>query len=114
MLKGLRMLVLYQGITVGYRYPLVDGDGLPANVAGWSAKCQIRAAEDHLSTMLFEPTCYIDNESVVVIEYTAEQSLDWDWDKGYFDVVLIDPFDVPRQILDSGKVRVDRIVTNAV
>lgn len=108
------MIIFYQGITVGYRYPLVDAEGLTADVTGWSAKCQIRVAEDHLSTLLFEPTCYIDDESGVVIEYTAEESLSWTWNKGYFDVVLVDPDGVPRQVLDSGTVKVDRIVTNAI
>ena len=114
MLKGLRMLVLYQGITVGYRYPLVDANGLPADATGWSAKCQIREAEDPSADLLFEPLTYIDNEGGVVIEYTAAQSLGWLWDKGFYDIILIDPQGVPRQILDSGKVRVDRVVTNAI
>lgn len=107
-------LVMPQGITIGFRYPLVDADGLPADATGWSEKCQIREAEDPHAELLFEPLTYIDNEGGVVIEYTAAQSLGWLWDRGFYDIILIDPQGVPRQILDSGKVRVDRVVTNAI
>ena len=107
------MLVFYQGITVGYRFPLTQPNGLPAETEGWSAKCQIRSAEDYHSKLLFEPTCFIDEESGIVVQYTAAESLEWKFKEGFYDIVLIDPEGVPRQIVDQGKIRVDKVVTNA-
>lgn len=108
------MLILQQGINGGFRYPLVDSNGLPpaqGSLAGWSTKCQIRLEQNVLSPLLFAFDSFIDDESGVVIQYTAAQSLAWTFDQGFYDIVLIDAEGIPRQIIDQGRIKVDKIVT---
>lgn len=104
-------LILTQGISTGYYWPVVNDSGDTVDLTGWSAKCQVRANDNHLSELLAELDCVVANGGVSVV-WTAEQSLLWDFDNGFFDIILIDPDDVARQILAEGVVVVNRVVTS--
>ena len=104
-------LTLTQGISSGYFWPVVDSNGDTADLTGWTAACQVRSKEDHASTLL--TTLNVTNgDGGFAIQWTAEESLLWDFKSGYFDVVLIDPDGEPKQILVEGMVVVNKVVTN--
>ena len=104
-------LTLTQGITTGYFWPIVDGSGSAVNLTGWTAKCQIRSDDDHNATLLAELDCTV-GEGGVSVSWSVEDSLDWTFKNGFFDVILIDPDGVARQIVVEGMVVVNRVVTS--
>lgn len=104
-------LVLQQGIASGYAWQIVDGDGQPADLTGWTVASQVRRSEDPGSALLHEFTASIVGSSVT-IQWTAAESLLWTFTSGSYDVVLIDPDGVPRQVIAQGLVSVDRVVTH--
>lgn len=104
-------LTIQQGITTGYSWPIVDADGQPADITGWTAQCQVRQFEAHTSSLLASLTATVE-ESTVVVRWTAEESLAWDWDKGWSDVLLIDPDGEPRLIVWQGRLVLDKVVTH--
>lgn len=104
-------VVLQQGVASGYAWPIVDATGQPADLTGWSAASQVRDQERHTGTLLHEFTAEV-VDSTVTITWTAAESLAWTFSFGHFDVLLIDPDGVPRQIVAQGTVSVDRAVTS--
>lgn len=104
-------LILQQGVASGYAWPIVDAAGQPADLTGWSAASQVRDQERPTGTLLHEFTAAI-VDSTVTITWTAAESLAWTFSFGFWDVLLIDPEGVPRQIVAQGTVSVDRAVTS--
>lgn len=110
-MKGVT-LTLRQGIDSGYAWELVDTDGNPADLTGWTARSQIRTHQDPTATLLHELTAEVDVPgSRVTVSWTAEESLGWEWRSGFFDVILTDPVGRPVQIVTQGRVEVDKVVT---
>jgi len=103
-------LIAQQGIATGYSWPIVDADGQPADLTGWTAACQVRQQESPTSTLLAALAATLDGSSVVV-SWTAAESLTWTWTDGWSDVLLIDPDGVPRLVVWQGRMVVDRVVT---
>lgn len=103
-------LSLRQGVDTGYVWSLVDANGDPADLDGYTAKCQVRQYEAPDATLLTELDAFIDDDKVG-IRWTAADSLDWDWARGYSDVLLIDPDGIERQYVWQGMVTVDKAVT---
>lgn len=104
------VLTLKQGIDSGFAWKMLDGSN-PADLTGYIVKSQIRSKDASDGNLLFEFTA-LASEDTVSIQWTAEQSLLWQFDQGYFDVVLYWPDGRPRQIVAQGQVRVDKVVTN--
>ena len=48
-------LILQQGISSGYAWPIVDADNQPADLTGWGARCPIRPHEAPTSPLLPTP-----------------------------------------------------------
>jgi len=105
-------LTLTQGIDSGFAWPVVDEDGEPAVLTGYTAACQVRKAEHPTAPLLTTLTATVTG-SDVAIQWTAEESLLWDWASGVADVVLSNAAGRPVQIVWAGQVRVDRVVTHA-
>lgn len=103
-------LVLQQGITTGYAWPIVDAAGQPADLTGWTAACQVREREAPTATLLATLTATIE-ASTVIVRWTAEESLAWTWRLGWSDVLLIDPDGTPRVVVWQGSALVDKVVT---
>ena len=104
------VLTLKQGIDGGFAWKMIDGSS-PANLAGYTAKAQVRSKDASDGTLLFEFTATASADTVS-IQWTAEQSLLWQFEQGYFDVLLYWPDGRPRQIVAQGQVRVDKVVTH--
>ena len=103
-------LTLQQGIATGYAWPIVDATGQPADLTGWTAECQVRQGEAPTATLLATLTSTVEG-STVVVQWTAEESLAWEWSLARSDVLLIDPGGVPRLVVWQGSVLVDKVVT---
>jgi len=103
---------LPQGIDSGYTWPIVDSVGAPAVLTGFTAAAKVRSEESHTSALLFEFTANVVGSNVV-IQWTAEQSLAWEWASGYCDVILINNLARPIQVVWQGQVKVDKVVTDA-
>jgi len=125
-------LTLRQGAPGALAFPLVeDVDGTPVDATGWTARCQIRAREDPTATLLAELETSVVLQSAAslagavaecrllpdtdywcaVVQWTAEESLLWDWPYGYSDVLLIDDTGTERDFAWAGILRVDKAVT---
>jgi len=105
------VLILRQGVDGGFVWPIADAAGAPADLTGCTARCQVRVREDPAATLLAELTASVVG-STVVVQWTAEESLLWDWTSGYSDVLLIAPDGTPRQYIWQGILRLDKAVTH--
>ena len=103
-------LILQQGIDSGFAWEIVDGTG-PADLTGYTAKGQVRKQESVTSPLLADLTCAVVGSSVAV-QWTAEQSLAWNFTSGCGDVILINPAGRPVQVIWQGTVSVDPVVTD--
>lgn len=104
------ILTLRQGVDTGYVWSMVDANGDPANLEGYSAACEVRQYQAPDATLLTTLDAFIDGSNVG-IRWTAADSLEWDWASGYSDVLLIDADGVRRQFVWQGQVKVDKAVT---
>lgn len=95
-------LIWQQGIDFAAHIPIVDADGDPADLTGYTAACQVRKLRDHTSELLGEMVAYCAGGDIVITQ-TAEISRGWTWKSGYFDVILIDPSGRPVEVIaDEG------------
>lgn len=106
-------LILQQGISSGYAWPIVTGAGAPADLTGYTARAQVRERESVTSTLLHTFAASVVGSSVV-IRWTDAESLLWAWTSGFYDVLLINPSGVSTQIVSEGSVIVNRVVTARV
>ncbi len=112
-------LTLTQGITGGYSWPIVTQTGDPADLTGYTARCQVRESEHPAAGLLAELTAdavTVRVEDVVVrsavtVTWTDIESRTWDWSYGYMDVILRDADGDGRVIVWQGTVAVDLAVT---
>ena len=107
---------LQQGVSRGKGWALTDRTtGLPpASIAGLTAKSQVRADESVTSTLLYEFDARVQEIGglvYVTIQWTAAESLLWDWDQGNCDVILLKDGE-PIQIVWEGVVIVNKVVTS--
>lgn len=103
-------LILQQGIDSGFAWEIVDGTE-PADLTGYTAKGQVRKQESVTSPLLEDLTCAVVGSSVAV-QWTAEQSLAWNFTSGRGDVILINPAGRPVQVIWQGTMSVDPVVTD--
>ena len=103
-------IVLQQGINTGLGWILEP----PFDLTNLTFLCQVRAYEDPNAPLLAEfpvTVQVINTDTVVCATWTATESLQWCWNEGYMDIVVIDN-GVPRQILDQAHVIVDKVVSH--
>lgn len=112
-------LTLTQGVTSGYLWPIVTPTGDPADLDGYSARCQVRESEHPTSTLLTELTARAVTirvegaivRSYVAVTWTDTESREWAWTLGHMDVILRDADGDGRVIVWQGTVAVDLAVT---
>lgn len=126
------VLILRQGAPGALVFALAwDADSTPVDATGWTARCQIRAREDPMATLLAELEVSVVLQSAAslagavttfgllpdtdywcaVAQWTAEESLLWDWPYGYSDVLLIDDTGTERDFAWAGILQMDKAVT---
>lgn len=106
-------LIIQQGTTWQRRWRITDPiTGNPRDLAGWTARGQIRAYQSDVDTVFeWTPddiTC--DAEGNVTVPVTPAQSSAWTWRDGYYDIELVDPSGRVARIA-QGYVRVSPEVT---
>lgn len=106
------ILALPQGIDSGYAWPIIDAEGAPAALIGYTAICQVRRSKAPDGELLAEMTAAVVG-SAAAVSWTAEESLAWTWARGWADVVLIDGGGRPVQVVWQGQVLVDAVVSHA-
>lgn len=106
-----------QGTSWGMAFPIIDANGDAVDLAGWSARAQIRSRAGASGDPLFEwgtddeaPGRLTLADGVLTMFVTPEQSTSWSFSRGVFDVELVSPSgEVARPI--SGTVYVSPEVT---
>lgn len=110
------LLFIPQGSTWRRAWPILDSDtGLPQDLTGATARAQVRAYPS-AELPLYEWT--IDNEGIeidtensrIVLLTTPDVSNAWEWNYGYYDIVLTElSGDVTRIV--QGTITVDYGIT---
>jgi hypothetical protein len=108
-------LVIEQGATSQYAWPVLDDDGDAVNLSGYTAKAQVRRSVDS-SAVLYEwssagGTILFQSNNVILVTAPATSSA-WTWTKGVYDVVITAP-DGTISRVGEGTVVVSRAVTRS-
>ncbi len=87
-------LVVEQGTTWAISWPIVDPNGEPVDVTGWTVRAQIRQSAT-ANEVLHEFTTASGNATTeqgsVTLSVDPAESSAWDWRSGVYDVELVDP-----------------------
>lgn len=109
-------LVIEQGTTWGVGFPVLDVNGQPIDLTGWSVHAQVRPTTED-STVLFEWSQETSSpgrvelvSGVVTLYVDPVQSSAWTWRKGSWDLELTMPDGAVLRPV-GGRVRVDPEVT---
>lgn len=103
-------LEIHQGVTQGHAIEMLNLDETPADLTGWTVKCQVREREDSNSLLLHEFSTFT-RDNYAGIKWTAEETMKWSWPFGFADIVLVNPAGVPVQIIWQGIITIDKVVT---
>ena len=98
-----------QGVDFGVVWPMQDGD-TPADLFGYSGVCQVRAEHSRTSALYATLPVSIIDDSKVAVQIDRETSVLWEWDFGYYDVIIISADGVSRCVA-QGTIIVDPVVT---
>lgn len=111
-------LRVYPGDDRAFTWPVLNDEGAPMSLSGWSARAQVRPMLG--GAVLHEWTT--DDASIVLrsvgedetssLTLRVDDSETWTWRHGRFDIHLTDPSG-HTQVLARGTVVVDRGVTGA-
>lgn len=106
-------LTIPQGTTWGVAWPIVDTEGRPVDLTGWSARSQVRS-DVRTDRVLHEwssanGTVELDN-AYVTLRVAPDTSTAWDWTSGVYDVELTSPDHVVYRVAE-GRVSVSPEVT---
>lgn len=106
-------LAINQGETTSIIFPVIDQNGQPVNVTGWTARAQIRETE--LTPVLYEWSAANSNITVsgtsVTLSVPAATSAVWMWTAGRYDLELTDTRGSVYRIAE-GKVHVSPQMTH--
>lgn len=87
-------LIIDQGTTWAMMWPIVDTDGNPIDVTGWTVQAQIRPSVTS-NEVYHEWTTEAGNatteQGAVVLSVSAPESTGWNWRSAVYDVELTDP-----------------------
>lgn len=102
-----------QGETWSIAFPVLDANGIPLTVNGWTARAQVRQYTTSPGT-LFEWSTAIGNATVagttVTLRLTPADTATWFWGSALYDIELSDPSGNITRLVE-GKVLVDPEVT---
>lgn len=87
-------LVIEQGVTSQYAWPVLDDNGDPITLTGYTAKAQVRRSFDS-PTVLHEwsttnSTIVLQSNKVILVTSPAT-SLAWTWKTGVYDILITAP-----------------------
>lgn len=106
-------LTIQQGTTQSFLWPIVDANGDPVNVTGWSVRAQVRATVA-AEAVLHEWSSTLANVTLgpdgVVLHSTPAVSLAWTWTRGVYNVLLTDLTGNVYEIA-QGSITVDPSIT---
>lgn len=112
-------LVIEQGTTSQYAWPVLDDDNNSITVTGYTAKAQVRRSVTD-STVLHEwnstpavtgqPATILLQGNQVILVTPPATSLAWTWTKGVYDILITAPDGTVSRIAE-GVVEVSRSVT---
>lgn len=106
-------LVIQQGTTQGFLWPIVDASGNPVDVTGWTVRSQVRAipsAEVVLHEWSNANANVTLDPSGVTLHVAPEDSFAWTWLRGVYNILLTDLDDNVYEIA-QGSVSVDPSIT---
>jgi hypothetical protein len=106
-------LVIEQGATSQYAWPVLDDEGLSLDLTGYTAKAQVRRSWDS-TDVLHEwdsgaGTILLQGSSVILVT-APDTSLAWTWSRGVYDL-LITATDGTVSRVSSGTIAVSPGVT---
>lgn len=92
------VLTIQADTDKSYAIPILDADGNPQDMTGWSARAQVRANKWFRDLpVLFEWNTSLDSpnatltEGQLLLKVTPEDSAEWTWWAGDCDIELVDP-----------------------
>jgi hypothetical protein len=92
-------LIIWQGSKYIRQFPVLDDDGDPINVDGWTARAQIRAYARSASALYtLAPVC---SGTTVTITIPAADSSLWTWRTGLWDLELLAPVGDPEPLVNG-------------
>lgn len=106
-------VVIEQGTTSQYAWPVTDDDDNPLSLVGYTAVAQVRRSVDS-STVLHtwstaSSTILLQSSRVILVTPPAT-SLAWTWTKGVYDILITAP-DGTISRVGEGVIEVSRSVT---
>jgi hypothetical protein len=106
-------LVIEQGTTSQYAWPVLDDDGDPVTLTGYTATAQVRRSVDSADVLhewsTTDDTILLQSNNVILVTPPAT-SLDWTWTKGVYDILITAPDGAVSRV-GHGVVVVSRSVT---
>jgi hypothetical protein len=87
--------------------PVLDSDGVQVDVAGWTAKAQVRHSED-------EPVLHewsLDEGNIdcsvegVTLNVIGSQTSLWDWTKALISIEVYEPITLKPRVIAEGTIR---------
>lgn len=107
-------MLVNQGETMSFQFPVLDELGQPVNTTGWTAEAMVR--ESDIAPVFYTWSSTNSNILVgtnpgyVTLKIPAADSLLWQWTLGLYDVLLTDTGGNEWRIAE-GKVRVSSAIT---
>lgn len=103
-------LEIQQGVDNDIAWDIVDAEGEPADLSGYSAEMQVRKRMDPESALLYEFEMQIEGSSVV-LHIDAEDTYTLGFSVGKSSLILVDEDDVATDVIWSGTVRLRKVAT---
>ncbi len=108
-------LVIEQGTTSQYAWPVLDDDGEAVSLVGYTALAQVRRSvdsEDVLHEWTSEDQSIVFQGNNVVVVTPPATSLAWTWTRGVYDVLITAPDGTVSRV-GEGTIKVSRSVTRS-
>jgi hypothetical protein len=106
-------LVINQGETSQYAWPVLDDNGVALDLTGYTALAQVRRSVDSPTVLhqwsSADSTILLQASNVILVTPPAT-SLAWTWSKGVYDILITAPDGTVSRV-GEGTVAVSRSVT---
>lgn len=103
-------LMIDQGADFVVSIPILDPDGAPQSLVGWTARGQVR--QTHGGAVVLHDLEPVSSAATVTVTVDAASSAAWDWRVGVYDIELVDPSEKVIRLV-QGRVIVSPEVTRA-
>lgn len=98
---------IIKGETFDIRVPVLDADGVPVDVTGWTAKAQVRRSE--AEPVLHEWAAASANITCtgthVVLAVLAAQTSLWEWTSARVSIEVYEPITSKPRVIAEGVIR---------